>query len=69
MRVTGQDIKREIEMLSPGEVSESQAWLNQQEQYEATVERQLKTAEDAGEFDKPIKEAIADEKDGLTSPL
>jgi hypothetical protein len=67
--MTLQKIKREIEMLSPGEVSELQAWLNQQEQEEATVDSQLKAAVAAGKFDKLIEEAIADEKAGLTTPL
>ena len=67
--MTVQNIKREIEMLSPGEVSELQAWLNQQEQDEAKVDMQLKGAVDAGKFDKLIEEAIADEKAGLTTSL
>ncbi len=45
--------KREIEMLSPGEISELQR----------------KSAVDAGQFASPIDEAIADEKAGLPTPL
>ena len=67
--MTVQNIKREIEKLPPGEVAELQAWLNQQEREEATVDMQLKAAVDAGTFDKLIEEAIADEKAGLTTPL
>ncbi len=67
--MTVQNIKREIETLSPGEVSELQAWLNQRERDEAAVDMQLKAALDAGKFDKLIDEAIADEKAGLTTPL
>jgi hypothetical protein len=57
-----QDIKREIELLSPVEVSELQSWLNQREQEEAQVDMQLKDAVDSGKFDKLIEEATADEK-------
>jgi hypothetical protein len=64
-----QNIKREIEMLSPGEVSELQAWLNEQEREEATVDRKLEAAVAAGKFDRLIEEAVADEKAGLTTPL
>jgi hypothetical protein len=64
-----QNIKREIEMLSPGEVSELQTWLNEQEQEEATVDRKLEAAVAAGKFDRLIEEAVADEKAGLTTPL
>jgi phage shock protein A len=67
--MTVQNIKREIEMLSPGEVSELQDWLNQQERDEAKVDMQLRDAVDAGKFDKLIEEVIADEKDRLTTPL
>jgi DNA replication protein DnaD len=67
--MTVQNIKRGIEMLSPGEVSELQDWLNQQEQDEAKIDMQLKGAVDAGKFDELIEEAIADEKAGLTTPL
>jgi len=67
--MTLDNIKGQIEMLSPEEVSELQAWLNQQEQEEATVDRQLKAAVDAGKFDKLIEQAMADEKAGLTTPL
>jgi hypothetical protein len=64
-----QQIKREIEKLPPGEVLELRAWLNRQEQEEATVDMHLKAAVDAGKFDNLIEEAIADEKAGLTTPL
>jgi hypothetical protein len=67
--MTVQNIKREIEMLSPGEVSELQDWLSQQEQDEAKIDMQLIGAVDAGRFDELIEEAIADEKAGLTTPL
>jgi DNA replication protein DnaD len=67
--MTVQNIKREIEMLSPGEVSELQAWLNEQELDEATVDMQLKSAVDSGRFDSLIDEAIEDEKAGLTTSL
>jgi hypothetical protein len=67
--MTVENIKREIEMLSALEVSELQAWLNQQEREEATVDMQLQAAVAAGKFDKLIEEAIADEKAGLTTPL
>ncbi len=56
-------------MLSPGEVSELQAWLNQQEQDEAEVDLQFKSAVDAGTFDSLTDEAIADERAGLTTLL
>ena len=59
--MTVQDIRREIEMLSPGEVSELQAWLNQQESYEEAVDSKFKAALDAGKFDKLIDEVIADQ--------
>jgi len=67
--MTVQNIKREIEMLSPAEVSELHAWLNRQQRDEEAVDAELKDAVDAGRFDKLIDEAIADEKAGLTTPL
>ena len=67
--MTVHSIKREIEMLSPEEVSELQAWLNQLEQEEAAVDMRLKAAVAAGKFDNLIEEAIADEKAGLTTVL
>ena len=67
--MTVQNIKRKIEMLSPGEVLELQAWLNQQERDEEAVDLKLKAAVDAGEFDRLIEEAAADEKASFTTPL
>jgi len=65
--MTLQDIERAIGDLSPTELEELYAWLD--EHYLRQVDAQLRCDLDAGQFDKRINRALADQKTGRTRPL
>jgi hypothetical protein len=66
--MTVQNIKREIEMLSPGEVSELQAWLNEQA-VDQPIDIRIKADAQAGKLDWLVKEAMEEDTKGETTPL
>lgn len=63
-----QTIKREIEMLSPGEVSELQVWLNQQAG-DQPLDARIKADAESGKLDWLVKEAMDEEARGETTAL
>jgi hypothetical protein len=64
---TVQDIERAIGALTPGELAELYAWLD--EHYQQPIDAQLKADLDAGRIDKRIHRALADRKSGKIQPL
>ena len=64
-----QQIKQEIAKLPRDEVSELQAWLNQQEREEELADLRLAAAVNAGKFDKLIDESDKDREAGRSRPL
>ena len=64
---TVQEIERAIGELTPLELEELYAWLDQH--CPQTIDAQLKADLDAGRIDDRINRAIADHKAGKTQPL
>ena len=64
---TVQEIERAIGKLSPQEVEELHAWM--EEQFPQPIDAQLKADLDAGRMDVDIRSALADHKAGNTRAL
>ncbi len=64
---TVQEIERAIRALSPSELEEFYAWLDQHRPQ--PIDAQLKADLDAGRIDDRIDRALADHKAGNTQPL
>jgi hypothetical protein len=64
---TVQEIERAIRALTPSELEELYAWLDQHCPHPIDV--QLKADLDAGRLDDRIHRALADHKAGNTQPL
>jgi len=64
---TLQEIKRAIGALSPPEVEELYAWLDQH--WPQPIDAQLKADLDAGHMDDRIRRALADHEAGETQLL
>ncbi len=64
-----QNIKHKSAGFPPGEVSELQAWLNQQDREEELADLRLQSAVESGKFDKLIDESDEDRKAGRSRPL
>jgi hypothetical protein len=64
---TVEEIERAIGSLSPREVEELCAWLD--EHYRQPIDVQLKADLEAGRIDDRINRALADHKAGKTQPL
>ena len=62
-------VKTAIEKLSPVECVELQHWLEQQNNDDQPIDRQLKADLEAGKLDELLNQAIADHKAGRTQPL
>ena len=65
--MTVQEIERAIQALSPGEMEELYAWLDQQ--YADIMDVRLPADLAAGRLDQAIDRALDDEKSGRTQPL
>jgi len=59
------EIERAIRALSPSELDELYAWMDQN----CPIDAQLKTDLDAGRIDDRIARALADRRAGNTQPL
>jgi len=64
---TVQEIERAIGALTPSELEELYAWLDQH--CPQPIDAQLKADLDAGRIDDRIRRALADHKAGNTQPL
>jgi hypothetical protein len=64
---TVQEIEHAIGKLSPQEVDELYAWMD--EQYPQTIDAQLKADLDAGRMDARIRQALADREAGNTRAI
>ena len=64
---TVQEIERAIGALTPAELEELYAWLDQH--CPQPIDAQLKADLDAGRIDDRINRALADHKSGNTQPL
>ena len=64
---TVQEIERAIEALTPQQIEELYAWLDQR--HPQLIDVQLKADLDAGRIDDRINRALADHKGGSTQPL
>jgi hypothetical protein len=64
---TVQEIERAIRALTPSELEELYAWLDQH--FPQPIDAQLKADLDAGRLDDRIHRALADHKAGNTQPL
>jgi len=64
---TVQEIERAIGKLSPQEVEELHAWM--EEQFPQPIDAQLKADLDAGRMDAGIRSALADHKAGNTRAI
>jgi hypothetical protein len=64
---TVQEIERAIGKLSPQEVDELHAWM--EEQFPQPIDAQLKADLDAGRMDAGIRSALAEHKAGSTRAL
>jgi hypothetical protein len=64
---TVQEIEHAIGKLSPQELEELHAWM--EEQYPQPIDAQLKADLDAGRIDAGIRQALADHKAGNTRAL
>ena len=62
---TVSEIERAISALSPSELAELYAWMDQN----SPIDEQLKTDLDAGRFDRRIDRALADRVAGNTRSL
>ena len=62
-----QEIERAIRALTPSELEELYAWLDQH--CPQPIDAQLKADLDAGRIDDRIDRALADHKAGKTQPL
>jgi hypothetical protein len=64
---TVQEIERAIDALTPEQIQELYAWLDQR--HPQLIDAQLKTDLDAGRIDDRINRALADHKAGNTQAL
>jgi hypothetical protein len=64
---TVQEIQRAIDALTPQQVEELYAWLDQH--HPQPIDAQLKADLDAGRIDERINRALADHKAGNTQSL
>ena len=64
---TVQEIESAIGKLSPQEVDELSAWMD--EQYPQPIDAQLKADLEAGRMDARIRQALADHPAGVTRDL
>jgi hypothetical protein len=64
---TIQEIERAIDALTPQQIEELYAWLDQR--HPQLIDVQLKADLDAGRIDDRINRALADHKAGSTQPL
>ncbi len=64
---TLRDIERAIGYLSPSELEELYAWLD--DRYSQQIDAQLRSDLDAARIDERINRALADHKTGRTRPL
>lgn len=64
---TVQEIERAIDALTPQQIEELYAWLDQR--HPQLIDVQLKADLDAGRLDERINRALADHKTGNTQPL
>ena len=64
---TVQEIERAIDALTPHQIEELYAWLDQR--HPQPIDAQLKADLDAGRIDDRIDRALADHKAGNTRPL
>jgi hypothetical protein len=64
---TVQEIESAIGKLSPQEVDELSAWMD--EQYPQPIDAQLKADLDAGRMDARIRQALADREAGNTRAI
>ncbi len=64
---TVQEIERAIDALTPQQMEELYAWLDQR--YPQPIDTQLGADLDAGRIDNRINRALADHKAGNTQPL
>jgi hypothetical protein len=64
---TVQEIERAIRALTPSELEEFYAWLDQHRPQ--PIDTQIKADLDAGRIDDRIDRALADHKAGNTQPL
>jgi hypothetical protein len=64
---TVQEIEHAIGKLSPQEVDELYAWMD--EQYPQPIDAQLKVDLDAGRMDARIRQALADREAGNTRAI
>ncbi len=62
-----QDIERAIAALTPQELEELYAWLD--DYANRSIDAQLKSDLDAGRLDDRIQRALADHQAGKTQPL
>ena len=67
MSLTIQDIERAIGALSPREIEELYAWLDEHHPHPIDARVQYDLA--AGRLDSAIQRALDDEKNGRTRPL
>jgi len=67
--MTVQNIKREIEKLPLDQVSELQAWLNQQTVDDQPIDKRIAADASAGKLDWLVKEAMEEDAKGETTPL
>ena len=64
---TVQEIERAIDALTPQQIEELYAWLDQR--HPQLIDVQLKADLDAGRIDNGISRALADHKAGNIQPL
>jgi hypothetical protein len=64
---TVQEIERAIDALTPQQIEELYAWLDQR--HPQLIDVQLKADLDAGRIDDRINRALADHQAGSTQPL
>jgi hypothetical protein len=64
---TVQEIERAIDTLTPEQIEELYAWLDQR--HPQLIDAQLKADLDAGRIDDRIHRVLADHKAGNTQPL
>jgi DNA replication protein DnaD len=64
---TVQEIERAIDALTPQQIEELYAWLDQR--HPQLIDAQLKADLNAGRIDDRINRALADHKAGNTQPL
>jgi hypothetical protein len=62
-----QDIEQAIGALTPHELQELYAWLDQHGPQ--PIDDRLQSGLSAGHFDKAIEQALADDKSGQSRPL